>query len=69
MPSKREPPLVAALKEAIKAAGEEGESLAAIARETGVSHPQLSRFVRGERTLTLDSAAKLFDYFKMKVAT
>ncbi len=36
-----------------------GESLADIERATGISNAVLSRFVRGERTLTLPTADKL----------
>lgn len=36
-----------------------GKSCYAIANESGVSEAQLSRFVREERSLTLQSASKL----------
>lgn len=61
---KEELHLIAELKEAIR---DSGLSLNEIARQTGVSDPQLSRFMRGERSLTLGSAAKLFDFFELKV--
>ncbi len=44
------------LREAITGSG---ESLADLERATGVSNAVLSRFVRGERTLTLPTADKL----------
>lgn len=44
-----------------------GETLSQLARETGVTQPQLSRFMKGERSLTLESASKLFDYFGLRV--
>ena len=44
-----------------------GKSLSQIARESGVSQPQLTRFLSGERSLTLTSAASLFDCFGIKV--
>jgi plasmid maintenance system antidote protein VapI len=55
-----DPHLVAILKQAIETSG---EKLAELARRTGVSTGQLSRFVRGERDLSLGAAAKLVDYF------
>lgn len=64
-PARQEDPhLVAALKDAIATSG---EKLAQIARATGVSTGQLSRFVRGERDLSLGAASKLVDYFGFKL--
>ena len=45
-----------ALQEAM---AKSGESLADLERATGISSAVLSRFVRGERTLTLPTADKL----------
>jgi transcriptional regulator with XRE-family HTH domain len=45
-----------------------GLSLNGLARETGVSAGQLSRFLRGERTLTLKAAARLCAYLKLSLA-
>ncbi len=42
-----------------KAIAESGKSLADLQRATGISDTVLSRFVRGERTLTLPTADKL----------
>ncbi len=42
-----------------KAITKSGESLADLQRATGISDAVLSRFVRGERTLTLPTADKL----------
>ena len=56
--------LVAAIKLAIAGCG---LSLTKLAAESGVSRSQLSRFMKGERTLTLESAAKLFTYFGMAI--
>lgn len=44
-----------------------GKSLNVLSKECGVSNPQLSRFVRGERSLSLDSAEKLLRYFGLRV--
>ena len=48
--------LVARLREAIRGCG---LSLNELGRKAGVSQPQLSRFLNGERTLTLPAAAKV----------
>ena len=50
---------VAVLRRAIQ---ECGLSHGELARRTGVSQPQLSRFVRGERSLRIDAAAKVWSY-------
>ncbi len=56
------------LEAIVKSAVEKsGLSLAELARQSGVSHPQLSRFMRGERTLTLTSATKLFEALGLEV--
>ena len=44
-----------------------GESLADLERTTGVSNAVLSRFVRGERTLTLPTADKLARHFGLEL--
>lgn len=44
------------------------ESLNSIARNSSIDPGALSRFMRSERSLTLDAADKLFDYLGMKVA-
>ena len=56
--------LIAVLQNAVK---DSGLSLNQVAKDSGVSQGQLSRFVRGERMLSLVSAAKLFDYFGLTV--
>lgn len=56
--------MIAVLKSAVK---QSGLSLNTIAKESGLSQSQLSRFVNNERTLTLESAAKLFTYLKLRV--
>jgi transcriptional regulator with XRE-family HTH domain len=57
MPRKKESPgLVEQLREAIIASG---KSLTQIGKESGVATPQLSRFMKGERTLTLPSVEKI----------
>jgi transcriptional regulator with XRE-family HTH domain len=55
-------PLVAQLQDAIRASG---LSLNELGRRTGVSEGQLSRFLRGDRTLTLPAAAKVCLYFNL----
>jgi transcriptional regulator with XRE-family HTH domain len=49
-------PLVEDLRRAVR---EAGVSLSELGRQAGVSQPQLSRFVSGERTLTLPAAARV----------
>ena len=56
--------MVAELQQAVETCG---LSQSQLARKTGVSSGQLSRFVRGERMLSLTAAAKLFDYFGMSI--
>jgi transcriptional regulator with XRE-family HTH domain len=40
-----------------------GKTIYQIAKESGVSQSQLSRFAAGKQGLNLDTAQKLFDYF------
>lgn len=42
-------------------------SLNELGRRTGVSQGQLSRFLRGDRTLTLPAAARVCDYFGLEL--
>lgn len=42
-----------------RAVADSGESQLALATRAGISSQQLSRFVRGERDLTLETAGKL----------
>jgi len=57
-------PLVAQLRQAIR---ESGLSLNEIGRRTGVSEGQLSRFLRGDRTLTLPAAARVCVCFGLEL--
>jgi transcriptional regulator with XRE-family HTH domain len=58
MPRKKKeaPGLVERLKDEIR---QDGRTLYQLAKESGVPAPQLSRFMRGERTLTLPTAEKV----------
>jgi len=56
--------LIAVLKETIEASG---LNLVEIARHTQVSPGQLSRFLRGERNLSLLAAEKLVTFFGIKL--
>lgn len=51
------------LTEQLQAALGEVESIRAVARDTGLHHASLLRFVRGERSLKLDNAEKLMAHF------
>lgn len=46
---------------------ESGMSLNQLGQQTGVSQGQLSRFVRGDRTLTLPAVDKLCRFFGLKL--
>jgi len=52
------------LKTAIRASG---LSLYAIAADTGVTRPSLSRFIAGKQSLRLDMADALAAYFKLEL--
>ncbi|MBI1913610.1 MAG: helix-turn-helix transcriptional regulator [Planctomycetes bacterium] len=58
-------PLVDELQQAIK---QSGLSLNQLGKQAGVSQAQLSRFVRGERTLTLPAVAKLCVFLGLRLA-
>jgi transcriptional regulator with XRE-family HTH domain len=65
MPTKHQPlPVVHQLQEAIRTSG---LSLNELGRRTGVSEGQLSRFLRGDRTLTLPAAARVCLYFGLRL--
>jgi transcriptional regulator with XRE-family HTH domain len=62
---KREAPgLVEQLREAIRSSG---RSLNQISRESGVGSDQLSRFMRGVRTLTLPAAEKVCRTLRLRL--
>ncbi len=58
------PTITEVLREAL---AERKESLRAIERATGVPHPSLIRFLRGELRLRLDMADRLAAYFGVEV--
>jgi len=39
-----------------------------IAKDTGVPQPVVNRFISGERGITLETAAKLCDYLRLRLA-
>lgn len=41
----------------------DANSVRAVARATGLTHPALIRFMRGDQSLRLDLAERLADYF------
>lgn len=59
------PDLADQLRRALAASG---LSMSRLGREAGVSQAQLSRFLRGERTLTLATAARLCAYLGLRLA-
>jgi transcriptional regulator with XRE-family HTH domain len=56
--------LVLQLQDAIRSSG---LSLNELGRRASVSQAQLSRFLRGDRTLTLPAAARLCAYFGLEL--
>ncbi len=50
------------LKRAMIAAQAEGQTIRGIARETGLKHPTLVRFLQGKQSLRLDKADALAAY-------
>lgn len=59
---KQKPDIVEQLKQMIR---DSGLSLNEIARRSGVDEGRLSRFTRGERTLTMPAAAKVCEVLGM----
>jgi ribosome-binding protein aMBF1 (putative translation factor) len=58
------------LAEALRAAIQASEhSQASIAKETGIDSGIISRFVRGERTLTLSTASRIADMLGLELTT
>jgi DNA-binding phage protein len=60
----RRPGLVDSLKEAIR---DSGRSLNQIGKAAGIGHDRLSRFMRGERDLTLTSAEKVCEALGLRL--
>jgi DNA-binding phage protein len=60
----REPALIADLRAAILEADVNGYALA---KKAGIDHASVSRFLRRERSLSLDSAARLVEALGLKV--
>jgi len=50
------------LREALAEAVEQGQSIRSIAREAGLKHPALLKFLRGDQSLRLDLADRLAAY-------
>ncbi len=46
---------------------ESGQGQREISRGSGVSQAAISRFLKGERSLTLESASKIFDYLGVRL--
>jgi transcriptional regulator with XRE-family HTH domain len=57
-------PLIGQLKSAIR---DSGISLNELSKRCGVDHSQLSRFIRGERAISLAAAEKVMVYFGLSV--
>jgi len=65
--TRKGPTMTEALVEAIKANQAGGESLNALARRVGLEDSALSRFVRGERSLTLTSADRVAEALGLRL--
>jgi transcriptional regulator with XRE-family HTH domain len=63
MPTKKS--VIDQLQRAIK---DSGETEYAIAKGSGVSQSGLNRFVNGERSISLETAAKLCEYLKLHLS-
>jgi DNA-binding phage protein len=61
--------LVVQLKKAIRASVAGGRSLRDISRASGVRPEQLSRFLRGERDLTLTTAGMLLETLGLELVS
>lgn len=59
-------PMTEALKSAIRSSG---LTFKALERETSVTRQSLMAFVKGERTLRLDMADRVADYFGLQIVT
>lgn len=58
------------MTESLKRAIESSElSFKALERETGVTRQSLMAFMKGERTLRLDMADRIADYFGLQIVT
>ena len=66
MPQRQEEELamIVQIREAIRSSG---LSISELSRQSGVSQPQISRFVNGERTLSLPVAAQLCEALKLRL--
>jgi transcriptional regulator with XRE-family HTH domain len=61
---KGEPTLTDQLREAIR---QDGRSLSQLGRDTGVDVARLSRFVRGERGLSLDAVDRIAAALRLRL--
>src|SRR6476469_2737154 len=63
-PEREEPGLIDQLKDAIR---QSGRTLYRLSKESGIGHDRLSRFVRGERGLSLEAADAIFRTLGLRV--
>jgi transcriptional regulator with XRE-family HTH domain len=61
------PALVIQLQDALREAQDRGQSLSDLWRRSGVTQGQLSRFLRGERMLSLPAAGKLCEALGLRL--
>jgi transcriptional regulator with XRE-family HTH domain len=63
---KDEAGLIEIIQEAIRSSG---KSLNQLSKESGVTRPQLSRFMRGLRTITLPAAEQLCSILRLRLVS
>jgi transcriptional regulator with XRE-family HTH domain len=51
-----------------KAISDSGKTVYAVAKESGISQQVLGRFLRGERGINIETADRLAEYFKLRLA-
>lgn len=68
MSPRRKPPLPTLADQLRAAVADSGLSHYRIAKDTGISQPIITRFVNGDRSVSLDTAGKLAAYFGMSLA-
>jgi transcriptional regulator with XRE-family HTH domain len=61
--------LVSQLRTAIRSARKQGWTLYQLGRESGVGRDRLSRFVRGERGLTLEAAGRVCQVLHLRLVS
>ena len=64
-PASEESPVIGVLRQAIR---DSGLPIPELSEKTGVSNPQIYRFLNGERSLTLPAVEKLAAFLGLRLA-